>query len=182
MQDLNYEEALALMEAHIQSESLRKHCKNVELAMRHYAKKWNEDENYWAIVGLLHDLDYEKYPDQHCTKTPEMLREKGYSEEFIHSVLAHGYGLCTDVKPEHTMEKVLYTVDELTGFVTACALMRPTKSVEGMEFKSVNKKFKTANFAAAIKREVILNGCEMLGLPFEEVVMDVVASLQNATL
>lgn len=174
---LTYEQSKELMHSHIGSESLRGHCESVEKAMRHYAKKLGEDPEYWGIVGLLHDLDYEKYPDEHCKKTPDMLREAGFDEEFINSVLSHGYNLCTDVEPIKPMEKVLYTVDELTGFVNACALVRPSKNLEGMEVKSVRKKFKTENFAAKVNRQVILSGCAMMGCELDEAIAEVIVAL-----
>lgn len=182
MQTVNYQAALDLMHENIKSESLRMHCKNVELAMRHFAKKLGEDEEYWAVVGLLHDIDFEKHPDEHCKKSPEILKVAGYDDEFIYSVISHGHNICVDAEPKHIMEKVLYTVDELTGFVTACARVRPDRNVGNVELKSLKKKFKTANFAAAVSREVIMNGCEMLEIPFDEVAVDVIESLKDIEL
>lgn len=133
--------------------------------MRWYANElgYGEDADYWAITGLLHDIDFELYPEQHCQKAPELLREGGASEEMIRSVCSHGYGLCCDIKPEYEMEKVLFAVDELTGLIGAAALMRPSKSVEDMEASSVKKKFKDKRFAAGCSRDVIRQGAEMLG-------------------
>ena len=155
--------AYQLLQEYTKTESLIKHAISVEAAMRHFAEFYGEDVEYWGMVGLLHDLDYEKYPEEHCQHTPVYLREAGFDEEFIHAVLAHGYGLCTDAVPEKPMEKVVYTVDELTGFITACALMRPSKSLLDLEVSSVKKKFKDKKFAAGCSRDVIARGAEMLG-------------------
>jgi predicted hydrolase (HD superfamily) len=119
--------------------------------------------DFWGLTGLLHDIDFEQYPDQHCIKAPELLEAAGVGPQMIHAICSHGYGLTVDVKPEHEMEKVLYAVDELTGLIGAAALMRPSKSVQDMEVKSVKKKYKSANFAAGCSREVIQNGADMLG-------------------
>lgn len=182
MQTVNYQEALDLMHENIKSESLRKHCINVSLAMRHFAQKFGENVEYWEVVGLLHDIDYEKHPDEHCKRSPEILKAAGYDDDFIRSVVSHGYNICVDVKPEHFMEKVLYTIDELTGFATACAMVRPDRCVGNVELKSLKKKFKTANFAAAISRDVIMNGCEMLEIPFDEVALEVIEALKDIEL
>jgi predicted hydrolase (HD superfamily) len=146
--------------------------------MRHFATLYGEDPAYWGIVGLLHDLDYEEHPDQHCSFTPDILRENGYDEEFIRAVLSHGYGLCTDVKPEKQMEKVIYTVDELTGLIFACALMRPSKSVSDLEVSSVKKKFKSPGFAANVNREVIARGAEMMGVPLDDVIRETILAMR----
>ncbi len=141
------------------------HALTVEGVMKWYASElgYGDDAEYWGIVGLLHDIDFEKYPDQHCIKAPELLKEGGVGDDIIHSVCSHGYGITVQIKPEHEMEKVLYATDELTGLIWAAALMRPSKSVQDMEVKSLRKKFKTASFAAGCSREVIKNGAEMLG-------------------
>ena len=133
--------------------------------MRWYANEqgYGEEADYWAITGLLHDIDFELYPEQHCIKAPELLREGGASEDMIHSVCSHGYGLCCDIKPEHEMEKILFAVDELTGLIGAAALMRPSKSVMDMEVSSIKKKFKDKKFAAGCSRDVIKQGAENLG-------------------
>ena len=146
------------------SESLRKHALTAEGVMRHFATLYpGEDPELWGVVGLLHDLDYEKYPDQHCHKAQEILREKGADEVIIRGVASHGYGLCCDIEPVSTMEKVLFTIDELSGLITAAVLMRPSRSVMDIELKSVKKKFKDKKFAAGCSRDVIANGAQLLG-------------------
>jgi len=146
------------------------HGLTVEGVMRWYAEKegCGEDIDFWATVGLLHDVDFEKWPEQHCRKAPELLREAGCSEEFIHAVCSHGYGLCCDVKPEAQMEKILFAADELTGLVGAAALMRPSKSVQDMELKSLKKKFKDRKFAAGCSRDVIEQGAANLGWELDD--------------
>ena len=141
------------------------HALTVEGAMRWYANELghSDEADFWAIVGLLHDIDFELYPEQHCVKAPELLRQGGVSEEMIHAIISHGYGLCVDVKPELEMEKVLFAADELTGLIGAAARMRPSKSVSDMELSSLKKKFKDKKFAAGCSRDVIRQGAEMLG-------------------
>ena len=141
------------------------HALTVEGVMRWYASELGhgDEADFWAIVGLLHDIDFELYPEQHCQKAPELLRERGVSEEMIRAIVSHGYGLCADVKPELEMEKVLFAADELTGLIGAAARMRPSKSVSDMELSSLKKKFKDKKFAAGCSRDVIRNGAEMLG-------------------
>ena len=141
------------------------HALTVEGVMRWYANELGhgDEADFWAIVGLLHDVDFELYPEQHCIKAPELLREGGTSEEMIHAIVSHGYGLCVDVKPELEMEKVLFAADELTGLIGAAARMRPSKSVSDMELSSLKKKFKDKKFAAGCSRDVIRQGAEMLG-------------------
>ncbi len=175
---LDRAKALELLHKHTKTDSLIRHALSVEGAMRHFAVLYGEDADYWGIVGLLHDLDYEEHPEQHCQFTPLILRENGYDEEFIHAILTHGYGLCTDVKPEKQMEKVIYTIDELTGFISACALMRPSKSVMDMEVSSVKKKFKTLNFAAAVNRTLILEGAAMMGMEFDVLVHETIMAMR----
>lgn len=173
------ERALALLHRHNESQSLRAHGLAVEAAMRYMARQWGEDEAYWAQVGLLHDVDYEKYPQEHLQHAPGMLREAGYDEAFIRSVLSHGWGLCSDVEPLHKMEKALYACDELCGLVTACAYMRPSRSVTDLEVSSVKKKFKDKRFAAGVDREVIRKGCELLGLTLEELTELVILGMRE---
>ncbi len=164
------EKALALLREYNESEALVKHGLQVEAIMRHYAKEAGEDPEYWGCVGLLHDVDYEKYPEEHCKKAVEILEGAGYDEGFIHAVISHGYGLVSDAEPELYMEKVLYTIDELSGLINATAIMRPSKSVMDLEVKSVKKKFKDKKFAAGVDRGIILDGCERLGQDIDKVI------------
>ncbi len=163
--ELTREEALQLLKKYNREPFHLRHALTVEGVMRWYAVQlgYCEEADFWATVGLLHDIDFERYPEQHCVKAPELLREAGVGERMIHAVVSHGYGLCADVKPEHTMEKVLFAVDELTGLIGAAALMRPSKSVMDMEASSVKKKFKDKAFAAGCSRDVIARGAEALG-------------------
>lgn len=158
------EEAMALLKKYNREPFHIQHALTVEGVMRWYADElgFGDEADYWATTGLLHDIDFELYPEQHCVKAPELLREAGASEDMIHSICSHGYGLCSDVKPEHEMEKVLFAVDELTGLIGAAALMRPSKSVMDMEASSVKKKFKDKRFAAGCSRDVIAKGAEEL--------------------
>lgn len=149
--------------------------------MKWYANElgYEKDAEYWGIVGLLHDIDFEQYPEAHCIKAPELLREAGVGEDIIHAVCSHGYELTVDVKPEHEMEKVLYAVDELTGLIGAAALMRPSKSVQDMEVKSVKKKYKSKNFAAGCSREVIERGAEMLGWDLNTLIQKTIEAMRS---
>lgn len=149
--------------------------------MKWYADElgYGEDAEYWGIVGLLHDIDFELYPDQHCIKAPELLREGGVQDDIIHAVCSHGYGITVDIKPEHEMEKVLFAADELTGLIWAAALMRPSKSVQDMEVKSVKKKFKSANFAAGCSREVIRQGADMLGWELADLIEKTILAMRS---
>ena len=157
--------ALALLRKYNQESFHVRHALTVEAVMRWYAETlgYGEDAEFWATVGLLHDVDFEQWPEEHCRKAPELLAEIGCSEEFVHAVCCHGYGLCSDVDPVHEMEKVLFASDELTGLIGAAALMRPSKSVEDMELSSLKKKFKDKKFAAGCSRDVIRQGAELLG-------------------
>lgn len=162
---LTREEALALLKKYNKESFHIQHALTVEGVMRWYANEqgYGDEADYWALAGLLHDIDFELYPEEHCLKAPELLREGGASEDMIHSVCSHGYGLCCDIKPEHEMEKILFAVDELTGLIGAAALMRPSKSVMDMEVSSIKKKFKDKRFAAGCSRDVIKQGAENLG-------------------
>ena len=172
-------QAFDLLCKNTKTDSLRRHALCVEGTMRYFARLTNEDVEWWGMVGLLHDLDFEQHPDNHCDVTPVMLRDADFDETFVRAVLSHGYGMRTDVKPVHPMEKVLYAADELTGFVTACALVRPSKSVMDLEVKSVKKKFKTDSFAASVKREVIELGAERMGMPLDELIEHVIVALRE---
>lgn len=174
----NREEAFALLKEY-NGNALVIHGLAVEGTMRYFARKHNEDEEIWGIVGLLHDLDYEKYPQEHCVKTAEIMRKHGYSEEIIRAIMSHGYGICTEIEPISTMEKTLYAIDELTGLITACALVRPSGSVMDLELSSVKKKFKTRTFAAGASREVIQQGADMLGVSLDELIVDVIAAMRE---
>ena len=155
---LSREDAWKLLTEYTRTPSLQNHALTVEAVMRHFARLNGEDEEIWGVAGLLHDLDYEQYPQEHCRKAEEIMREKGIDEIYIRAMKCHGYGLCTDTKPESQMEKVLYTIDELTGFIHAVSLMRLSRSVQDLEVKSVKKKFKDKAFAAGVNRDVIRSG------------------------
>ena len=159
----------------------RLHGLTVEGTMRWYAKElgYGEDEEFWGQVGLLHDIDFELYPEQHCVKAPELLREAGVGEDMIHAIVSHGYGICVDVAPEHEMEKVLFAADELTGLIGAAAKMRPSKSVIDMEVSSLKKKFKDKKFAAGCSRDVIKQGAEQLGWTLEELMEKTILAMRS---
>jgi putative nucleotidyltransferase with HDIG domain len=173
------EEAFALLKKYNQTASLIKHALAVEGVMRYMARKRNEDEEKWGVIGLIHDLDYEQFPDQHCKKTEEILRQNNWPEEYIRAVVSHGWGICVDVKPETELEKVLYAIDELTGLVVTTALVRPSKSVIDVKTKSVKKKWKDKRFAAGVDRSIIEKGAEMLGVEIAELITDTIAGMQE---
>ena len=165
----NREEAWTLLCEYNKDEFHLKHARIVEGVMKYFARELGHgEEDFWGVVGLLHDLDFGMYPEQHCVKTQEIMRERGLDERIIHAVASHGYGICVDIKPDHEMEKVLFAVDELTGLIGACAIMRPSKSTMDLEVSSVKKKFKTPKFAAGCSREVIQSGAEMLGWELDD--------------
>ncbi len=176
---LTRDEAWVLFTEYNETESLRNHGLAVEGVMRYFARKYGEDEDFWGVVGLLHDLDYEKYPEEHCKKTREIMEARGIDEDYIHAIECHGFGLCTDVEPKERMEIVLYTIDELTGLITAAALMRPSKSVMDLELKSLKKKFKDKRFAAGVNRAVIQNGAERWGIPLDEVMTETILGMRE---
>jgi len=173
------EEAWELLLEYNTNESLIKHALCVEGVLRYMARKRGEDEEKWGIIGLVHDLDYEKYPQEHCRKTPEILREKGWPEDYIRAVVSHGWGLCSDVEPKEVMEKILYAVDELTGLITAVALVRPSRSVLDLEVRSVKKKWKDKAFAAGVNREVIEKGAQMLGMDVWALTEEVIEGMRE---
>lgn len=164
------EEAFALLKKYNKEAFHIQHALTVEGVMRWYAVEmgFGEEEEYWGITGLLHDIDFEMYPEQHCQKAPELLREAGVGEDMIYSICSHGYGLCSSQEPQQLMEKILFATDELTGLIWSAALMRPSKSVMDMEVKSLKKKFKDKRFAAGCSRDVICQGAEMLGWELDE--------------
>ncbi|HRT87950.1 MAG: HDIG domain-containing metalloprotein [Anaerohalosphaeraceae bacterium] len=174
------DEAFSLLTEYNRAEGLINHALAVEAVMRHYARKYGADEERWGLVGLIHDLDYEQFPERHCHKSAEILRERGWPADLVRAVLSHGWGICTDVEPQETMEKVLYAVDELTGLVAATALVRPSGSVLDMTAKSVLKKFKDRAFAAKIDRDVISRGAEMLGVGLSELIAETIEGMKAA--
>lgn len=178
-QKLSRAEAWELLTEYTTTPALQKHALAVEAVMRHFARLLGEGEEVWGISGLLHDLDYEKYPEEHCVKAVEIMKEHGVDEVYIRAMQCHGYGICTDVEPISAMEKVLFTVDELTGLINAACLMRPSKSVLDLEVKSLKKKFKDKAFAAGVDRQTILKGCEMLGMELDEVMRETIAGMRE---
>ena len=177
---MTYEEAMALLRRYNKETFHLCHAITVSKVMRRMADAlgYGEEADFWAVVGLLHDIDFEQWPDEHCKRCVELLREGGADERLIHAVVCHGYGLCTDVAPEHEMEKVLYAVDELTGLIGAVALMRPSKSVNDLELKSVKKKYKNLKFAAGCSREVIERGTEMLGWELDKLICETILAMR----
>lgn len=181
MAELSREAAWQLLNEYNKEPFHLKHAVTVEGVMKYFAEKlgFGGEAEFWGIVGLLHDLDFEQYPEQHCIKEQEIMRENGVDERIIHATASHGYLLTVDIAPEHTMEKVLYAVDELTGLIGAVALMRPSKSVSDLELKSVKKKYKNANFAAGCSREVIERGAEMLGWELDYLIEQTILAMRS---
>ncbi len=176
------EEALELFKKYNKSESLLRHALAVEATMKHFAEFFNEsDVEKWTIVGLIHDLDYEMYPEEHCIKVQEILKEEGYPEDYIRAIASHGYGICCDIEPTERMEKVLYAIDELTGLITAVALLRPSRSVLDLEPKSVKKKWKDKAFAAGVDRSIIEKGIEMLGMERDDVIRETILAMRKVS-
>jgi len=173
------EEAYQLLTEYNKSDSLIKHALAVEGVMRYFARKRGEDEEKWGIIGLVHDLDYEQFPEEHCHKSEEILKEKDWPEEYIRAVVSHGWGLCSNVEPQTELEKVLYTIDELTGLVVTTALVRPSKSVMDVKVKSVKKKWKDKRFAAGVDRSIIEKGAQMLGMEVSDLIADTLAGMQE---
>ncbi|OXT07214.1 hydrolase [Thermoanaerobacterium thermosaccharolyticum] len=176
---INRDEAYKLLKEYNKSESLINHALAVEAVMRHFAELFGEDKEKWGIIGLLHDLDYEMYPNEHCKKIREILERHGWPDDYIHAIESHGWKICTDVEPVHKMEKVLYTIDELTGLITATALMRPSKSILDLEVKSVKKKWKQKSFAAGVNRDVIAEGAELLGMDLDKVIEETIIGMRD---
>ena len=174
-----YEEALSLFREFNKSENLLKHAYSVEGVMRYMARKIGEDEEKWGIVGLMHDLDYECFPEEHCKKSQEILEERGWPEEYIKAIVSHGWGICSDVEPQTSMEKVLYAIDELTGLITAVAIIRPSKSVADLEATSVIKKWKDKSFAAGVNRSVIEKGTMLLGMELRDLIADAIMGMRQ---
>ena len=172
-------DAWELLNTYNKNESLIKHALAVEGVMRHMARKYGENEELWGIVGLIHDLDYEQFPDQHCRKTEEILKQNNWPADIIRAVISHGYGICTDVEPQSTMEKVLFAVDELTGLVATTALVRPSKSVLDLKAKSVKKKWKDKRFAAGVDRGIIEKGTAMLEIELAELITDTIVGMRE---
>ncbi|UCG56291.1 MAG: hydrolase [Phycisphaerales bacterium] len=173
------EQALALLRQYNSNEALIKHALAVEAVMRYCARKRGQDEHEWGVIGLVHDLDYEQFAEQHCHKTAEILTANNWPAEYVRAILSHGWEICTDVRPESELEKVLYAVDELTGLIVATALVRPSKSVLDMKAKSVRKKWKDKSFAAGVNRDVIEKGAEMLGIELSELIGDAIMGMRE---
>ena len=177
--ELNREQALALLRKYNKEPFHIQHALTVEGVMRWFAQENGEDTEFWGLCGLLHDIDFELYPEQHCLKAPELLAEANASEEMVHAICSHGYGICCDVEPVHLMEKIMFTVDELTGLIGAAARMRPSKSVMDMELSSLKKKFKDKKFAAGCSRDVIKQGAEKLGWTLDEVLEKTIQAMRS---
>ena len=172
-------QAIYLLKKYNKEEFHIRHAITVECVMQYFAKERGEDIDFWGLVGLLHDIDFECYPEQHCQKAPELLKEIGASKEIIHAICSHGYGICSEVKPEHEMEKILFAVDELTGLIWAAAKMRPSKSTKDMEVSSLKKKFKDKKFAAGCSRETIQKGAEQLGWELNELMEKTILAMRD---
>ena len=172
--------AVELLKKYNKEEFHLRHAVTVEQVMKYFAKENGYDENFWGIVGLLHDIDYEQYPNEHCKKAPELLKEINASNELIHAICCHAYGICSDIKPEHEMEKILFAVDELTGLIWAAAKMRPSQSTQDMEVSSLKKKFKDKKFAAGCSRETIQKGAEQLGWELNDLFEKTILAMRNA--
>jgi predicted hydrolase (HD superfamily) len=173
------EQAIELLNQYNKNESLIKHALAVEGVMRYFARKRQEDEEKWGIIGLIHDLDYEQFPEEHCRKTEEILKKNNWPQEYIRAVVSHGWGICSDVEPKTELEKVLYAIDELTGLVVTTALVRPSKSLMDLKAKSVKKKWKDKRFAAGVDRSIIENGAKMLGVELTELITDTILGMRE---
>lgn len=180
MNIISRENAFELLREYNKDSFHIRHALTVEGVMKYFAEKlgYEDEKEFWGTVGLLHDLDFEQYPNEHCIKVQEIMKEHGIDEKLIHAVASHGYGLTANIKPEHEMEKVLYATDELTGLVGAVAIMRPSKSVQDLELSSLKKKFKNEKFAAGCSRQVIINGAEMLGWELDKLLQDTILAMR----
>jgi putative nucleotidyltransferase with HDIG domain len=174
------QDAWVLLTEYVSTDNLRRHALAVEAVMRHMARKRGEDEELWGVIGLIHDVDYERHPDEHLRHAPEILRNHGWPEEFIRAVLSHGWGICTDVEPVSDLEKTLFAIDELTGLVSAAALVRPSKSILDLPVKSVRKKWKDKAFAAGVDRSIIEKGAAMLGVDLNDLIGDTIEGMKPA--
>jgi putative nucleotidyltransferase with HDIG domain len=176
----NREQAFDLLREYNKNESLIRHALAVESVMTHFAEFLGEDDKEkWAVIGLVHDLDYEMFPEQHCKKSGEILRQRGWPADYVHAVESHGWGICIDVQPAEKMEKVLYTTDELTGLIAATAIVRPSKSILDVTTKSVKKKWKQKSFAAGVNREVIEAGAQLLGMPLDDIIEETIKGMSK---
>lgn len=173
------EQAFELLNQYNKNESLIKHALAVEGVMRYFARKRKEDEEKWGIIGLIHDLDYEQFPEEHCRKTEEILKKNNWPREYIRAVISHGWGICSNVEPKTDLEKVLYAIDELTGLVVTTALVRPSKSLMDLKAKSVKKKWKDKRFAAGVDRSIIEKGAKMLGVELTELITDTIMGMRE---
>ena len=176
---IDREEAIKLLKKYNKEEFHIRHALTVEQIMKYLAKKYNENEEFWGLAGLLHDIDYEMYPEEHCKKAPELLKEINANDELIHAICSHGYGICSDIEPEHKMEKILFAVDELSGIIWATAKMRPSQSTKDMELKSLKKKYKDKKFAAGCSREIIDTGANTLGWELDELLQNTLEAMQE---
>ena len=176
---MNRKDGIELLKKYNKEEFHLRHAITVEQVMKNFAETYGEDTDFWGLVGLLHDIDFEKYPEEHCKKAPELLKEINADEQLIHAICSHGYGICSDVKPELKMEKILFAVDELTGIVWAAAKMRPSKSTKDMELSSLKKKFKDKKFAAGCSRDVIKQGAEQLGWELDDLLQQTLSAMQS---
>ena len=172
-------QAVELLKKYNKEEFHIRHAYTVEGVMRYFARELGYDEDFWGIVGLLHDVDFEQYPEEHCKKAPELLKEIDCPQEMINAICSHGYGICSDIEPKHEMEKILFATDELTGLIWAAAKMRPSKSTKDMEVSSLKKKFEDKKFAAGCSREIITQGAERLGWTLEELFEKTILAMRD---
>lgn len=177
---IDREEAMKLLKKYNKEEFHIRHAITVEQIMKYFAKKYNEDKEFWGLVGLLHDIDYEMYPEEHCKKAPEILKEIDADDNLVHAICSHGYGICSDVMPESMMEKILFATDELSGLIWAAAKMRPSQSTKDMELKSLKKKYKDKKFAAGCSRDIIIRGAEQLGWQLDELLQNTLDAMIEA--